>query len=100
MIDLYLDNSKITDKGLKQIGTLISLTTLSLSDTIVTDEGIKELRTLKSLTYLVLYNTDVTAEGIKELRPLKSLTTLYFGKGNRKFPIICFKNEFKHFDYL
>src|SRR5437764_14712830 len=44
-----------------------------LEDTKVTDAGLKDLKDLKSLESLNLFNTKVTDAGLKELKDLKNL---------------------------
>lgn len=98
--DIQLDGSKISDSGLKTVGTFKQLRRLSLSNTRVTDAGLKELAGLtalqdlklegtqvgdpglkfigglKSLQWLDLANTEVTDKGLKELTELKQLQRL------------------------
>jgi len=65
---LYLMGTKITDAGLKELGSLNSITYLILSFTKITDAGLKELGSLTSLTELDLRYTKITASGLKKLR--------------------------------
>ena len=72
----YLNNTQVTDAGLKELAALKNLASLYLDNTKVTDAGMKELAVLKNLTTLSLDRTQVTDAGIKELATLKNLTTL------------------------
>jgi Leucine-rich repeat (LRR) protein len=56
---LYLQETKLTDEGLKPLSGLPRLEALDLEKTEVTDEGIKELRELKELQTLDLSQTNV-----------------------------------------
>jgi phage terminase large subunit GpA-like protein len=74
---LKLDDTLITDAGLKEVAELKQLTMLSLWDTMVTDAGLKESAGLRQLTTLYLSGTLVRGEGLGELAGLMRLTTLY-----------------------
>jgi Leucine-rich repeat (LRR) protein len=66
---LWLNNTKITDEGLKELPKLKNLTyTLNLSFTQITDASIKELAKLKNLKNLTLMNTQITDTGAAELK--------------------------------
>ena len=52
---------------------------LSLDDTDITDEGLKELAKLQKLTSLGLYNTKVTKAGVAELRKALPNCRIYYG---------------------
>ena len=67
-IQARLDDTRVTDSGLKELASLKGLTTLNLGITRVTDAGLKELAPLKGLTTLYLYSTKVTDAGVKELQ--------------------------------
>lgn len=70
---LNLDNSEITDAGLKAVGRASSLLSLSLTNTQVTDAGLAELRTLTSLEDLRLDKLPITDAGLAHLSGLKRL---------------------------
>src|SRR5437868_6633691 len=76
VVGVDLDNTKVTDAGLKELKEVKSLQTLYLSVTAVTDAGLKELKELKNLQTLYLNGTKVTDRGLKELKDLKNLRTL------------------------
>lgn len=66
---LFLEHSKVSDKGLVEIGKLKQLTWLSVQHCPdVTDEGIKELGSLTKLKSLYLNGTKATKQGIAKLR--------------------------------
>ena len=70
---LGLDETKMTDAGLKELAGLKSLQALYLAGTRVTDAGLKEVAGLKSLQTLDVRRTKVTDAGLKELAGLNSL---------------------------
>jgi predicted Zn finger-like uncharacterized protein len=76
VIQVRLDGTQITDKGLVHLNGLTSLETLYLSDTQVTDAGLEHLKDLTSLNTLFLNNTQITDGGLVHLTGLPSLTTL------------------------
>src|SRR5947209_7558853 len=75
VVGVDLDNTKVTDAGLKVLKQLKSLQFLDMGDN-VTDAGLKELKELKHLQSLGLGYTEVTDAGLKELKELKSLQAL------------------------
>src|SRR4051812_11524018 len=52
--ELYLGNTQVTDRGLKELKELESLQTLNLCETKITDTGLKELKGLRGLQVLAL----------------------------------------------
>jgi hypothetical protein len=60
---LDLDFTEVTDAGLKELGSLKSLSFLDLMGTKVTDAGLKHLTGLKNLASLDLRETKVTESG-------------------------------------
>ncbi len=74
---LFLDESQITDAGLKELAKFQNLTVLGLDDTKITDEGLKEVAKLQNLNLLSLENTQITDEGLKEVAKLQNLKKLY-----------------------
>lgn len=73
---VLLDNTRIGDEGLRQIGELTSLKSLDLMGTAITDDGLRHLRSLGSLEELNLSRTEITAGGLVHLRDLPSLRSL------------------------
>ena len=74
---LNLTWTELTDAGLKELATMESLTSLSMSGIRkptgnglkkLTDAGVKELAALKNLTHLGLLGAEVTDDGIEKLR--------------------------------
>jgi hypothetical protein len=65
---LSLDNTQITDEGLRHLIVLKNLASLSLNNAQVTDEGLRHLIGLKDLAHLKLKNTQVTDEGKMALK--------------------------------
>jgi len=70
---LGLDNTKITDAGLKDIAKLQNLTNLSLYATQITDAGLKGVAKLQKLILLNLDDTKITDAGLKEVAKLQKL---------------------------
>jgi len=56
---------------------LTDLAVLSLDDTQVSDEGLKHMNGLSNLDHLFLINTRVTEEGVKELQKALSDCKIY-----------------------
>jgi internalin A len=67
---LNLQNTKLTDEGLKVIASFKSLRHLDLGGTAVTDEGLKSLEGLSLLEKLQLYDTQITDKGLASLGKL------------------------------
>ena len=72
---LFLDESQITDEGLKEVAKLQNLNLLSLERTQITDEGLKEVAKLQNLKKLYLPATQATKAGVTELK--KALPNCY-----------------------
>jgi hypothetical protein len=73
---LWLDNTKTTDEGLKEVAKCKQLSFLHLWNTQITDAGLKELAELVHLSELYLQGTKTTNAGLKELTKLKQLEYL------------------------
>ena len=74
---LLLDESQITDAGLKELAKFQNLTVLGLDDTKITDAGLKEVAKLQNLNLLSLERTQITDAGLKEVAKLQNLKKLY-----------------------
>src|SRR5439155_18828300 len=84
---LVLDDTKITDAGLKHLKDLPSLRSLSLSDCVkVTDAGLKEISGLQELESLNLGTTSITDAGLKHLQSLTALRRLDLSSTSVKGP--------------
>ena len=73
---LWLENSDITDAGLKNLRGLTKLRELNLRCTRVTDEGLEHLAGLTNLEALYLDATQVTDAGLRHLESMKKLRSL------------------------
>jgi hypothetical protein len=73
--DLSLSGTQVTDEGLMQLSELPNLTTLSLERTNITDRGMDAISKL-TLTELNLADTQVTDAGLRKLRKMVSLQEL------------------------
>ena len=60
---LSLDDSRLTDEGLRPIGQITTLRNLSLNNTRITDAGLRHLTGLKNLEDLYVGNTRATKSG-------------------------------------
>lgn len=72
---LFLDETAITDSGLRELAGLSNLNSLSLLETDVSDDGLSVLLALENLTYLRL-GSRITNRGIKKLAGFTNLETL------------------------
>ena len=72
LFDLELDDTAITDAGLKNISVLTSLQRLSLSGTAITDAGLQALKGLSRLRHLTVKRTKVTAAGTSSFQQANS----------------------------
>ena len=73
---VLINDTKVTDAGLKHLKGLTKLERLYLSDTKVTDAGLMHLTGLTKLKTLSLRNTKVTDAGLEHLKGLTELQTL------------------------
>ena len=82
LTQLDLSKTKVTDKGLMNVGKCHNLTHLDLRQTQIGDAGLSALRNLKNLWYLNLLNTKITNRGLTTLAELKSLQEVYLWQSN------------------
>jgi len=75
---LYLGETNVEDRSLTKVSDL-PLETLDLEDTKVSNEGLKEIAKIRTLSYLILSTSEVTTSGFKHLKPLNNLRNLYIG---------------------
>lgn len=81
LAELRADHSLFGYGGLKELGSLKELQTVSLNACDVTDEAMEGLKPCTSLRYLSLADNKITNEGLKSLVRLKDLEELYL-QGN------------------
>ena len=96
---LILENTKISNAGLEELGRLSNLSQLSLNYTNVTDAGMAKLRSLPLLK-LWLNGTPVTGRGLASLAAAR-LNVLGFGRskiGDHDLEII--QQTFPHMSWL
>jgi Leucine-rich repeat (LRR) protein len=72
---LVLNSTEVTDDGLAALSQLTNLTGLCLSE--ATDRGLRELGKLKSLSFLFVDGVAVTDAGATAIRELKALKHLH-----------------------
>ncbi len=75
-VSLELENSAITDKGIKALPELPNLRCLDLDSTAITDEAMGRISTIVSLEELWIEDTKITDVGFLLLRVLPKLTFL------------------------
>lgn len=75
-LGVYDEGTKITDEGLKIVGSMSGLKWLNLSGTPITDAGLPYLSGLKNLESLQIDETKVTSAGLAHLEPLQSIVRL------------------------
>lgn len=73
---LYLQESDVTDEGLKEVSRFTNLKVLFLGGTKIGDSGLKHLANLKKLEELTLIGTKVTDKGMEHLAKITTLTRL------------------------
>ncbi|HEX5271354.1 MAG TPA: hypothetical protein VFW33_12735 [Gemmataceae bacterium] len=67
---IMLDDSKVTDKGMRAVLNCTNVESLHLQNTGVTDETFKQLSGFKKLDYLSLESTKITAAGLDAIAGL------------------------------
>lgn len=77
---LDLNDSGITNEGLREISKLQNLIRLRVDRNELTDEGIAFLTALKNLEYLNLSYTGITRKSLKRLNELPRLEHIYYWK--------------------
>ena len=77
LVTVDLSATKITDKGVAQLGTSKNLRLIRLAETEVTDASIDTLLKIPSLESINLYGTKVTDAGVSKLSSLSNLKRLY-----------------------
>lgn len=73
---LDVENSEVSDKGLRHLAELTELRSLDLHGTQITDEGLTHLSKLKNLQVLNLAGTQVSDDGVEYLKNLSHLESL------------------------
>jgi uncharacterized membrane protein len=77
LVDAELARTKITDEGMKTLGSFTNLRSLDLSHTTVTSRGLASLANLGKLESLNLTATDVDDQGVLPFRRKPGLRHLY-----------------------
>ena len=77
LIWLKIGDKPVNDALLQTISQLNNLTKLYLNNTKITDKGLFYLKNGDKLTYLNLIKTPVTAQGVMQLKDLKNLQSLF-----------------------
>jgi hypothetical protein len=76
---LLLHRTKITDDGLRHLGSLSSLELLGLDDTRIAGQGLRHLATLPNLRELGLSGTKLTDNALQYLQRFHQLKRLEIG---------------------
>jgi uncharacterized membrane protein len=77
LVTVDLSATKITDKGVAQLGTSKNLRLIRLAETGVTDASIDTLLKIPTLESINLYGTKVTDAGVSKLSSMSKLKRLY-----------------------
>ena len=77
IVDAELARTKITDTGMKALGSFLNLRSVDLSHTAVTSRGLVSLTSLGKLESLNLTATDVDDQGVLPFRRKPGLKRLY-----------------------
>jgi serine/threonine protein kinase len=86
LTELDLQDSDVTDRGLKEIGYMTLLKELNLENTKITGEGLSSLSSLKNLTDLHLNDDKVSAKGLHYLVALPVLKDLTLNRVECDWP--------------
>jgi len=84
LIELNLQESKLTDDLANSIKKLKSLRILRLDQTMITDKSLDYLKEQKDLQTLNLFNTSITNEGLSELLNYIEPKKIYFGNERKQ----------------
>ena len=76
---LRVEQSPLTDEGLRQLDQQTGLRVLDVSQSGITDAGLPAVGTCSQLVYLNLFGTAVTDAGLEHLTNLQKLRFLYLG---------------------
>jgi len=94
LIGLNLGSSNIQDKELAIVKRFTHLQKLFLQQTVISDDGIKHLEDLEYLSYINLYGTKVTDKSFEILNQLSRLKNLYLWQTDvTAYGIKDFKNR-------
>jgi hypothetical protein len=77
LVELKLTASGVTDKDLSILQGLKNIEKLWLDETQITDQGIKEVSSLPKLIYINLASTGATKSGVENLLENKSIQSVY-----------------------
>lgn len=84
LVELNLQESKLTDELAEPIKKLKSLRSLRLDKTNITDKSLNLLKEHENLSILNLFNTQITKEGLSNLLGILELDKVYFGNEERQ----------------
>jgi len=78
IVDAELARTKVSDEGMKTLGSFPNLLSLDLSHTAITSRGLAPLQNLKKLESLNVTRTNVDDQGLQSFRHRLGLRHLYF----------------------
>ena len=79
VVEVHLDQTRVTDAGMAHLEGMTNLQTLSVSNTDITDLGLTHIKGLNNLQSLYVNDTQITDKGLHNLKGLKNLRTLKLG---------------------
>ncbi len=79
LVELNLQQSRLTDDLAGSIKKLKSLRTLRLDRTMISDKALENLYELEELTVLNLFNTDITDQGLSDFLNVVQVKKVFFG---------------------
>jgi hypothetical protein len=97
---LFLEKTRVTDKGLEAVAKLTGLRTLQITDAGLTGGGLGRLADLKDLAILDLARTKVTGEGLRQLKGPKHLKELYLRETRVTDKGLAVLSRFPELEYL
>lgn len=96
LVELNLQESKITDELSGSLESLKSLRILRLDKTLITDNSLVHLKNLDELEVLNLFNTNITDMGLSELLSVLKLKKVFFGNEDQEsLKVSSTENGFK-----
>ena len=94
LVELNLQESKLTDELAEEINELKSLRNLRLDRTMISDKSLEHLKELEELTVLNLFNTNISEQGLSDLLARIPIKKVIFGtEGGEGDPLVSLQVE-------
>jgi uncharacterized membrane protein len=94
LVELNLQESKLTDDLSVELKKLTSLRTLRLDRTDISDNALENLKGLEELTVLNLFNTNISEQGLAELISAVDIKKVVFGtEGNEEDQLVSLQDK-------